>query len=243
MSNFSNSGGLSAAATITAIAGSVGSAGVSILAGYGSSVDGKAAIERIKKCQWEHEASVNRRKEEMKEMLDIINKVGENINFDVAIISTFAFFIGSGKSCKSVYDVISTTNAITNAIKIGEIQRILAPTGLTITTNMAGTSMQVAFPSAQAIGAMTEAQKAAFIALSKSPEKLLGNTVASAFGKVCFAVSVLFTVADVISLVDTWKSDHPYVNPIDNFIDGLNLSITSDENTLNLIRQMEASIQ
>ncbi len=221
----------------------MGSAGVSILCGFAASADGKKAIKRIEKCQSDHEASVKRREQETSEMIDLVKKVGEKLSFDVAIISTFAFLISSGKTCKSVYDVVSTTSAITNAIKIGEIQRILAPTGITISTNMLGTSIKVAFPSTKAVASMTEAQQAAFFALSKEPEKLLGNSVATTFGKVCFVFSVVFTVADVVSLVNSWSSDHPLVNPIDNFIDGLDASIKSDENILNTIRLMESKIK
>lgn len=227
-------GGLSAVASGVAIGGSIGSAGVGVLTAFGERSDGKRAMKRIENCQVTHEASVNRLSNETGKILKIINQLVEKgINFDVATVSTLAFLSNLGKTGSALFDSLKAVATIENALKIGQIQQILAPTGITITKSLQG-GLSVSFPSIQVVERLTEAQIKAFGALSQGPEMLLGQTL-STFGKVVFVVQIFFTVADVGFLIKSWATDHPLVSPIDNFIKQLEASIESTENQLNAV--------
>lgn len=214
-----------------AIGGALGSAGVSVFTAFSERADGKKAKACIETCQADHEKSVKRLTQETNKILQVVNQLVEKgIDFEVATVSTVAFLSNIGNSGLAGIRSVQAVASIEEALKIGQIQNILAPTGISITKKLSG-GLSVTFPSIQAVEKMTEAQVKAFGSLAQGPEVLLGKTLTT-MGKVVFVVQILFTVADVVLLIKSWNSEHPLVGPIDIFISSLQASVESTKNQL-----------
>jgi hypothetical protein len=227
-------GGLSTLVSGVAIGGSIGSVAIGVGTSFMERADGKAAMKRIEKCQADHESSVNRLRHETGKILKIVHQLVEKgINFEVATISTLTFLSNIHKSGAALFDSLKAVASIENALKIGQIQKLLAPTGIRIAKSLQG-GLSVTFPSIQAVEKLTEAQLKAYASLAQGPEMLLGQTL-STIGKAVFVVQIFFSVADVALLIKSWTSDHPLIDPIINFINQLEACIESTENQLNAL--------
>lgn len=224
-------GGLSVTAANAALGGSIEDAGMSTFTALSGKVDGKIAKERIETCQADHEKSVKRVTEETNKIIEVVNQLIEKgVDVKVATVSTLAFLSHTGQSGSTTIDCTKAATTIEQALKTGEVQKILAPTGISITKKLFG-GLSVTFPSVKAAKKLSEAQSKAFRLLAQGPEMLLGKTLITK-GKVVLTTQVLFMAADVTLVIKSWDTDHPLVAPIDTFISSLQASVESTENQL-----------
>lgn len=222
-------GGLSAFVVSVAVIGSVGSIAFLIIASFPDSDEAK---QRIENCQNKHEKSVEKRNKITKKFAEIVQELEKrNIDYSAAVISTYTFFLNTDTSAKSFYDCVKAANQIQDAIKIGEIQTKLAKVA-TIGKDSEG-RVTVHIPDPNKVlgaGVLTEAQKQLLI---KNSEKNLMGSNTSILIKELFEINV----ADEVSLVSAWKTKHPLINHIDDFIRILKNSIQDNRNHLIFLKK------
>lgn len=175
-------GAMGGAAATVSILGLIFAPGVLAVPGVGAttavleSPRAKKIIKKIEGCQADHERSVNQLKEETSKILQVVNQlVDQGIDFDVVIVSTFAFLGHIGQSGAGGIKTSDAVSEIQNSLQIGSIQNILAPTGISIGNRLAG-GLDVYFPTIEATARMTPAQLRAYQSLAENPRMLLGKT-------------------------------------------------------------------